>query len=96
MFLADINMRENKVDSAAYYAKKSIALVENTKLQNLRMPMAKLLSEIYKGKDDSQAMKYATIFIEENTNLNNAKKLQQTQLMMFNEELRQQSIAEEN
>ncbi len=82
-------------DSSIIYAKKAIAIVQNTPFKNLSIKPAKLLLELYKNNNSDSALKYSEIYRIANDSLFNSKIIQQTQLMTFENELRQQEIAAE-
>jgi hypothetical protein len=77
------------------YAKKAIAAVQNTAFTNFNLSAAKLLLDIYRGKNIDSAFKYSEIYRMANDSLFNAKTVQQTQLMAFEENVRQQRASEE-
>jgi tetratricopeptide (TPR) repeat protein len=85
----------NQNDSSAVYAKKAIAVVQNTAFSNYSIKPAKLLLDIYKGNNSDSALKYSEIYRIANDSVFSAKTIQQTQLMTFEYELRQQEIASE-
>jgi hypothetical protein len=90
-FFNDISQK----DSSIYYAKKAIAIVQNTSFTNLSIKPAKLLLDLYKNNNSDSALKYSEIYRIANDSLYSLKTIQQTQLMTFENELRQQEIAAE-
>jgi len=85
----------NQKDSAIIYAKKAIAIVQNTDFASNSIKPAQLLLDIYRGNNVDSAFKYSELSRIINDSLFNAKAIQQTQLMTFEDELRQQKSAEE-
>ncbi|MEO7984224.1 MAG: tetratricopeptide repeat protein [Bacteroidota bacterium] len=85
----------NQIDSGIYYAKRAIAAVQNTAFTNWSIGPAKLLLGIYKKINSDSALKYSEIFRLANDSLYSAKIIQQTQLLTFEEDIRQQELAAE-
>ncbi len=85
----------NRTDSAVVYSKKAIAIVQNTPFSNYSLKPAKLLLDIYKSNDSDSALKYSEVYRIANDSLFNAKVMQQTQLMTFENEVRQQELTQE-
>ena len=85
----------NQLDSCIVYAKKAIAAVQNNQFTSNSIKPAKLLLDIYRGKNVDSAFKYSELYRVTNDNFLNAKAIQQTQLMTFEDKLRQQKEAEE-
>lgn len=82
-------------DSSAVYAKKAIAVVQKTAFSNYSIKPSKLLLDIYRNNNIDSAFKYSEIYRIANDSLFNAKTIQQTQLIIFEDELRQQELASE-
>lgn len=93
--IANYYYQDGKNDSAVLYAVKAIDALQNTPYTMLNLKPAKLLMDIYRNKNNDSAMKYSDIYRMTNDSLFNSKVIQQTQLLSFNEELRQQKITEE-
>ena len=85
----------NQNDSSAVYAKKAIAVVQNTAFSNYSIKPSKLLFDIYRNSNIDSAYKYSEIFRIANDSLFSAKTIQQTQLMTFEDDLRQKELASE-
>ena len=85
----------NQNDSSIFYAKKAVAIVENTVFTNLSIKPAKLLLSLYKNNNCDSALKYSEIYRIAHDSLFSTKTIQQTQLMTFENELHQQEIAVE-
>ncbi|MFN7686103.1 MAG: ATP-binding protein [Sphingobacteriales bacterium] len=80
--------RNQQMDSCLYYAKMSIAAVENTHYSYLMTKPAKMLSEIYDGKNADSTVKYLKIYLKTNEVINSTRVTQQLQVMVFEEEQR--------
>jgi signal transduction histidine kinase/Tfp pilus assembly protein PilF len=80
--------RNQQMDSCLYYAKMSIAAVENTHYSYLMAKPAKMLSEIYDGKNADSTVKYLKIYLKTNEVINSTRVTQQLQVMAFEEEQR--------
>jgi hypothetical protein len=85
----------NQNDSSAVYAKKAIAVVQNTAFSNYSIKPSKLLLDIYRNSNIDSAFKYSEIYRIANDSLFSAKTIQQTQLMTFEDNLRQQELTSE-
>ena len=85
----------NQKDSSIIYAKKAIAAVQNTDFASNSIKPAQLLLDIYRGSNVDSAFKYSELYRITNDSLFNAKAIQQTQLMTFEDEFRQQELAAE-
>lgn len=83
----------NRIDSAEVYAKRAVTIVQNTPFSNYSLKPAKLLLDIYKKDNSDSALKYSEIYRIANDSLFNSKVIQQTQLMTFENEVRQQELA---
>jgi tetratricopeptide (TPR) repeat protein len=84
-----------QIDSSLLYAKKAIATVNNTAFTNYSIKPAKLLLDIYENSNSDSAIKYFKIYKAANDSLFSTKTIQQTQLMTFENEIKQQEIAAE-
>jgi tetratricopeptide (TPR) repeat protein len=85
----------NENDSSVVYAKKAIAVIHQTAFSNRSINSAKLLLDIYRNSNIDSAFKYSEMFRNANDSLFSAKIIQQTQLLTFEEELRQQKLTSE-
>ena len=85
----------NQNDSSVVYAKKAIAVVRQTAFSNRSIIPAKLLLDIYRNSNIDSAFKYSEMYRIANDSLFSAKIIQQTQLLTFEDELRQQKLTEE-
>jgi len=90
-YFHDINMN----DSSAIYARKAIAVVQNTAFSNYSIKPSKLLLDIFENRNSDSALKYFKIYRAANDSLFSAQTLHQTQVMTFEDDLRQQKMAEE-
>jgi len=85
----------NQNDSSAVYAKKAIAVVQQTAFSNYSIKPAKLLLDIYRNTNIDSAFKYSEMYRMANDSLFSAETIQQTQSMTFEDELRQQELTSE-
>lgn len=93
--LAEHFLRNNQTDSSSFYAKKAIAIVNNTAFFYLSSKPAKLLADIYERTNCDSTLKYATVFKIAADSLSSNKINQQILAMTFEEDLRQQELAAE-
>ena len=82
-------------DSSVLYAKKAIDAVKNTPFSNKSIKPAKLLLDIYENTNSDSAIKYFKIYKAANDSLFSAKTIQQTQIMSFESEMKQQELSVE-
>lgn len=85
----------SQTDSTIFYAKKAVETVQHTPFSNYSIRPAKLLLELYKKTNSDSALKYSEIYRITNDNVFNAKTVQQTQMLTFENELKQQELAAE-
>jgi tetratricopeptide (TPR) repeat protein len=83
----------NQIDSSTVYAKKALAAVANTSFINYSLNAAKLLLDNYRGGNADSAFKYSEIYRVTNDSVFSAKAIQQTQLLTFENEMKQQELA---
>lgn len=83
-------------DTAIFYAQQAINLVEHTAYSNLSLVPSGLLAALYKGSNCDSAIKYAARYQLINDSLYNAKSIQETQMITFEEELKKQERALES
>ncbi len=93
--LAGHYQRVQQTDSAEFYARKAIAIVNNTSFYYLSSRSAQLLADIYGKTNCDSTLKYLNVFKSANDSLSNSKANQQILLMTFDEDLRQQELAAE-
>lgn len=93
--LAQHYQSQNQKDSAEFYARKAISVVNNSPLFYLSSAPAQLLSTMYEKNNCDSTLKYAKVFKTANDSLFNNKTNQQIQLMTFDEDLRQQQLVQE-
>jgi len=86
---AKYHLKENRKDSAIYFARLSIAAVQNTPFSTMSIMPSKMLLDIYSGNNVDSAFKYSEIYRVANDSLFNFKKIQEVQLMTFEEDARQ-------
>jgi tetratricopeptide (TPR) repeat protein len=85
----------NNFDSSIVCAKKAIMVVKHTAFSNLIIKPSKLLFNIYRKINIDSAYKYSEMYRLANDSVFSAKTIQQTQLMKFEDQLRQQGLASE-
>jgi signal transduction histidine kinase len=90
--IADHFRRNQQMDSCLYYAKMANAAVENTRYSYLMAKPAKMLSEIYDGKNADSTVKYLKIYLKTNEVINSTRVTQQLQVMAFEEEQRKMEL----
>ncbi len=95
MALAEYHHAAGRNDSALVYAMKAVHAVQGTPFATMVMKPAQLLTELYRPISVDSAFKYAEMYKTANDSLYNFKAIQQTQLMTFEEEARQQQLAVE-
>ena len=93
--LAQYYYNTNNLDSTLVYARKAIAAVQNTAFTNYCLSPAKLLLDIYRTRNIDSAFKYSEIYRISNDSLFNARTIQKTQLLAFEENVRQQELLTE-
>ncbi|MCA6495431.1 MAG: tetratricopeptide repeat protein [Chitinophagaceae bacterium] len=86
--ISDHFRRNLQIDSCLFYAKLSIAAVNNTLFSYLMAKPAKTLSEIYEGTNSDSTVKYLKIYHKSNEVINSTRVTQQLQMMAFEEEQR--------
>jgi tetratricopeptide (TPR) repeat protein len=84
-----------KTDSSIVNAKKAISAVTNTGFTNYNLSAAKLLLDNYRNSNADSAFKYSEIYRVTNDSVFSAKAIQQTQLMTFENEKKQQELVQE-
>jgi tetratricopeptide (TPR) repeat protein len=82
-----------QTDSCIFYAKKAVAVVDQSLFSYLSMKPARLLTELYQYTNCDSTLKYAKIFKIANDSLYNKRNNQQILLMTVDEELRQHDLA---
>ena len=83
--------RTHQIDSSLHYAKKALALVDNTAFSYLSLAPAKLLMDIYQQTNADSTLKYLKIYTAANDSLNSKRANEQLQMMTFEENQRQQN-----
>ncbi|MFZ1618831.1 MAG: tetratricopeptide repeat protein [Flavobacteriales bacterium] len=91
--LAEYHAAAGRSDSAIVYAKKAITIVQGTPFSTMVMKPAQLLTDLYRSTNVDSAFKYSEMYKVANDSLYNFKAIQQTQLMTFEEDARQQELA---
>jgi tetratricopeptide (TPR) repeat protein len=90
--IAEYYLNAGQKDSAMVYAKKAIAAVQNSAFGTMVIKPAKLLTDIYMNVNIDSAFKYSEMHKTAKDSLFSIKAIQQTQLMTFEEEARQQEL----
>jgi tetratricopeptide (TPR) repeat protein len=90
--LAEHYQRVKQPDSCIFYAKKSIAAVQNTAYSFMSINPARLLTDMFEKNNCDSTLKYAAIYKIANDSLYSKKANQQILLMTFDEDLRQQEV----
>ena len=85
----------SQMDSSNVYSKKALSAVANTGFSNYNLSPAKLLLENYRNSNADSAFKHSEIYRIANDSLFSIKTIQQTQLMTFENEKKQQEIVKE-
>lgn len=93
--LADYYTDAGEADSGALYARKAINSVEHTAFLNLAREPAKMLAAYYSNNNCDSTLKYAELYRVSNDSLYNIKAVQQIQLLTFEEQMRQQELAQQ-
>jgi tetratricopeptide (TPR) repeat protein len=93
--IANYYYTNNQKDSAILYAKKAISVVQHTAFSTMSIVPSKILLDIYRDNNIDSAFKYSEIYRIAKDSLFNMKAIQQSQLMLFEEDARQQELAVE-
>ncbi len=84
----------NKTDSAIFYSKKALKIVENRGfLVELKYSAFDLMN-FYKNKNNDSSMKYAEIYLFARDSIESLNKTKESYLLSFEEEIRQNEIKE--
>jgi len=90
--LAEFHAAAGRSDTAIVYARKAIDVVQSTPFSTMVRKPAQLLTELYRNIAVDSAFKYSEMYKAANDSLYNFKAIQQTQLLTFEEEARQQQL----
>jgi len=90
--LAEFHAAAGRSDTAIVYARQAIDVVQGTPFSTMVRKPAQLLTELYRNIAVDSAFKYSEMYKAANDSLYNFKAIQQTQLMTFEEEARQQQL----
>ena len=93
--MAEHFQRNNQPDSCKLYAKKAVEVIKYTTFFYLGIKPAKLLADLYEKSNCDSTLKYARIYKTASDSFYTKKANQQIQLMTFEEDLRQQELANE-
>ncbi len=94
-WLADFYQHIGNADSALIYAKKSVAAVSNAAFYTLNARPAKLLADLYEKSNSDSTVKYLKLYMSASDSLLNIKTIQQAQVLSFENQLREQQLAQE-
>jgi len=90
--IAEYFLNAGKKDSAIVYSLKAIAAVQHSPFGTMVIKPAKLLTDIYRNVNVDSAFKYSEMYKTAKDSLFSIKAIQQTQLMTFEEDARQQEL----
>ena len=94
--MAKLFQKTNKPDSALYFAKQALAFAQRgTNLSGI-MKSSEYLSELYKGKNDTEALKYYTKAVTAKDSLYSQDKVRQLLSINFDEKEQAQQLEAEN
>ena len=92
---ANYYKQENNTDSTVYYARKGFEMAKSNNLQSTIIGPSRILKDVFTGLNSDSALKYTVIFYSANDSMYGRKKIEQIQALNFDEEIRQQKVAEE-
>jgi signal transduction histidine kinase len=90
--MASVYQQQHQTDSALIYAKKAYDLLNGKLLSKILVP-AKLLAQLYTGKNADSALKYTTTYYIIRDSLYSINKMERAQSIAFAEQQRQQELA---
>lgn len=90
--LAEHFSRMQMHDSAVYFNKLAVDVVQNTVLANLAIKPARALIDYYQNKDADSTVKYWRIYAAANDSLNSTRNNQQIQMLTLEAEQRKRDI----
>ena len=94
LILADINLKEEKLDSAYYYSIMSLDKAKELNVPDLMLRSYTAMANYYnKISYSDSAVKYQSLIIKIKDSLYNSRQVQQFQNLDFNEQLHKQEIA---
>jgi len=79
-------------DSAIYFCKAAVEVVQNTELNHMALKPARMLIGFYQNTNADSTVKYWKLYSAQNDSLNNTRTNQQIQMMTFEEEQRKRDI----
>ena len=92
--MSKIFQKRNQIDSAIFYAKKAFANAQEYQDQENLFTAATLLSGYYDSKDEHAAFSYFKTASQAKDSMISSDKLKQTQLLSFNEQIREKEKQE--
>ena len=90
--IATIFQKRNQPDSCRFYAKRALDTAQFIKYTKAVMDASGLLSWVYEKTNPGEAIYYYKINMEAKDSLYNREKLNQINILVFNEELRRQEL----
>jgi signal transduction histidine kinase len=79
-------------DSAIYFCKAAVEVVQNTELNHMALKPARMLIDFYQNTNADSTVKYWKLYSAQNDSLNSTRNNQQIQMMTFEEEQRKRDI----
>jgi signal transduction histidine kinase len=96
VFLANLFIEQRNVDSALYYSREGLPLIEVSHDKTVAAAVYSSLSSVFETKNDiDSAFKYQGMALAARDSLNNAEKVKQFENIGFNEELHQQELQQQ-
>ena len=92
---ANYYQQENNTDSVVYYARKGYEIAKSNNLQSTIIEPSRILKNVFTGLNSDSALKYTVIYYSANDSMYSRRKIEQIQALNFDEEIRQQKVAEE-
>jgi len=93
--IAEHLIRNRLYDSAVWYCKRAIDVVNNTALANMALAPARILIDYYQNNNADSTVKYWKVYSVANDSLNNTRTNQQIRMMTFEEEQRKRDVETE-
>jgi two-component system, NtrC family, sensor kinase len=79
-------------DSAIYFCKAAVEVVQNTELSHMALKPARMLIDFYQNTNADSTVKYWKLYSAQNDSLNSTRANQQIQMMTFEEDQRKRDI----
>jgi len=94
-WFADFFLKKGQADSAVFYSTKAIDAVNKSDFFTMNLLPARLLSQLYEGKNNDSTVKYLKLYLIANDSLLNISSVQQTQVLTFENNLKHQQKEQE-